>query len=168
MNIEPADLLARGDIAALAGVAKATINQWVRRYETFPKPFARTSGGYIYLRHEIEAWLNGTERASEPRPPYLVDPITGCWDWTGKRNWGGYGSVQKGDHHRGAHRVAFEQANGPIPDDHFVHHRCGNPACVNPDHLELMSPEQHTQHHREKRKRETMAKHARGAEIEEA
>jgi hypothetical protein len=62
MNIEPSDLLARGDIAALAGVALSTINQWAHRHADFPAPFARTSAGDIYLRAPVVEWLTKTGR----------------------------------------------------------------------------------------------------------
>lgn len=37
----------------------------------------------------------------------------------------------------GAHRVAYEIANGPIPDDLWVLHSCDNPPCCNPSHLRV-------------------------------
>ncbi len=62
----------------------------------------------------------------------------GCWEWTAAVNHGGYGLFQYTSRScRRAHRVSYELAYGPIPKGMVVMHKCDNPPCVNPDHLEL-------------------------------
>lgn len=56
-----------------------------------------------------------------------------CWLWRGQKNQAGYGRTAKGM----AHRIAFELVNGKIPDGHMIRHRCDNPSCCNPRHLEV-------------------------------
>ena len=55
-------LVSRGDIARIAGVDAETVNQWARRHKDFPRPVARTAGGDIYWRAQIESWLSSTGR----------------------------------------------------------------------------------------------------------
>jgi hypothetical protein len=54
-----------------------------------------------------------------------------CWEWLGLKNRG-YGLYSR---YR-AHRYAYEQLVGPIPDGLTLDHLCRNPGCVNPAHLE--------------------------------
>ena len=63
---------------------------------------------------------------------------TGCWEWQGytiKRN--GYGRFMCERKNPLAHRYAYEQLVGPIPEGIQVCHRCDVPKCVRPDHLFL-------------------------------
>jgi HNH endonuclease len=61
----------------------------------------------------------------------------GCWPWTGARFWFGHGAIKIDGRPWGAHRIAWELTNGPIPDGLQANHRCDNPPCCNPAHLFL-------------------------------
>jgi hypothetical protein len=62
-----------------------------------------------------------------------------CWLWASGRNEKGYGKfVMRHEDfgcHDYAHRIAYILTYGPIPDGHYVCHKCDNPPCCNPFHL---------------------------------
>lgn len=66
----------------------------------------------------------------------------GCVEWTGAKNDSGYGVLFR-KNSEGiskqvfAHRVAYTIFKGPIPDGQIVMHRCDNPLCINPSHLDV-------------------------------
>ena len=72
----------------------------------------------------------------------------GCWNWLGARSsQGSYPGFWVDGNFVYAHRFAYEQAYGEIPAGFHVHHSCGNRACVRPEHLIALSPEEHRARH---------------------
>lgn len=68
------------------------------------------------------------------------DEDTGCVLFSGYLDRQGYGRILHGDEKQLVHRVAHEIYIGPIPDGYQVDHLCGVRHCVNPAHLEAVTP----------------------------
>lgn len=83
-------------------------------------------------------------------PEPVVDVTTGCWIWQGASGTNGRGSTGSGRKGKQvlAYRLYYERHVGPIPEGHHLHHTCENPMCVNPAHLEALTPVEHVQRHR--------------------
>lgn len=64
---------------------------------------------------------------------------TDCLLWTGAVNSRGYGCFAVDGVSQLAHRLAYEDAYGPIPDGLVIDHLCRTHNCVNPDHLEAVT-----------------------------
>lgn len=65
-----------------------------------------------------------------------------CWNWLASKQQFGYGVFWLSPRRLGAHCVSYIDCNGPIPDGMLVRHRCDNPSCCNPLHLEVGTQKQ--------------------------
>lgn len=65
---------------------------------------------------------------------------TGCIEFSGPRTPDGYGKIRVRYRHTSAHRAAYELFVGPIPEGLHIDHLCRNTSCVNPAHLEPVTP----------------------------
>lgn len=73
--LELPELVSSGDIARLAGVTHAAVGNWKVRYASpnpadnpndlppFPKPVVRTGAGPLYVKSEVEQWLEARKEA---------------------------------------------------------------------------------------------------------
>jgi HNH endonuclease len=85
--------------------------------------------------HKDQAWnwQGGLDR-------YVVTE-GGCWFWTGP-SLRGYGLCNIRYGARSSHRAMYQREIGPIPVGMHLDHLCKQTLCINPRHLEAVTPQE--------------------------
>ena len=106
-----------------------------------PKP-ARNSGlcwGHYARRRKYgnpTAGFCGPADTARQRIERFTDRTGECWLWTAATNRAGYGLLGIPGRSTLAHRIAYEEYVGPVPDGLELDHLCRVRRCVKPAHLE--------------------------------
>ena len=77
--------------------------------------------------------------SSEKSPVMFLEEDRGhetpCWIWQRSIRESGYGRLGNDN----AHRAMYQRLVGEVPSDMHVDHKCKVRACVNPDHMEVVT-----------------------------
>lgn len=106
-----------------------------------PAPaYQRTNARKGQAKGTCAPFVSGhNRRNSTDLSRYVVAP-DGCWEWTGSKDRKGYGRAQVGRVHTHAHRALYQQMVGPVAPGLHLDHLCRNRSCVNPAHMEPVTP----------------------------
>ncbi len=102
----------------------------------------RGNAEYGHVKGEPRRYVLG-HRARKTPVQYVEEDRgygTPCWIWQWKKTKKGYGGLRHDGREVMAHRHYYEQHRGPIPPGMWIDHLCRVPSCVNPWHLEPVTP----------------------------
>ena len=91
------------------------------------------------------AWREAWEKRFWPNVEF--DTNGGCWLWSGTDDKKGYGIISVpycNSNSQRAHRFAYRKFRGAIPHGLVTDHLCRVPGCVNPWHMEIVTPRENT------------------------
>ncbi len=85
--------------------------------------------------------LGAPKRTLEERFWEKVEKTGGCWHWRGAVGGHTYGNFWDGEKVSRAHTVSYElHSGGSVPEGMHIDHLCRVRLCVNPEHLEVVTP----------------------------
>lgn len=75
----------------------------------------------------------------------FIESENGCFTVTSHRlNRDGYCYLYHDGRQQRAHRLIYSECFGEIPNGLVVRHKCDNPSCINPEHLETGTHKENT------------------------
>lgn len=124
------------------------LRAFVERIEAVDRRIAELQAAQLDAFKQIDRarWPDGFKGSDGRRLPSPTDRFvrnikpnvdTGCWEWSGRKQWrysAFTGNVL-------GHRWSVQHYKcAPIPKGMVVDHLCRNRLCVNPAHLEIVTP----------------------------
>lgn len=108
-------------------------------------PLAKeTYARYGHVKDQPVRFIRNHHRRVVTTVDYIVDPVTGCWEWQRGKDSKGYGQLRIDGRLIRAHVFFYEKKYGPVPPgkelDHF---KCDNTSCCNPDHVRPVTHAEH-------------------------
>ncbi len=91
------------------------------------------------------SWGNFSDTQALWASKVSVEPNTGCWLWEACTDTTGYGLIRVNGMLWKAHRLSYVMfVKGSLVPGLHIHHLCEVKSCVNPEHLEQVTPQQNT------------------------
>lgn len=108
--------------------------------------FGYCSKHYTRFKRYGDHLFPGLKGGGRPKKINFKVDENGCFILTShSTNSGGYAEIRIKGRTTKVHRHIYEQCFGEIPNGLVVRHKCDNPSCINPEHLETGTHQENMQ-----------------------